>query len=67
VVTPLSIAKELNLTPLDADRLLRGMVDDVHLSMEIDVHQGELRFLFTQLVADPDKEIGRKKRSRSRG
>jgi hypothetical protein len=62
VVTPLSVAKELNLTPLEADRLLRSMVDDVHLSMDIDVHQGELRFWFTQLVAHPDKETSRGRR-----
>src|SRR5262249_23027258 len=65
VVTPLSVAKELNLSPLDADRLLRSMVDDVHLTMDIDVHQGELRFWFTQLVADPVKEAARPRRRTS--
>jgi hypothetical protein len=66
VVTPLSVAKELNLSPLDADRLLRSMVDDVHLTMDIDLHQGELRFWFTQLVADPEKEAARSRRRQSR-
>jgi hypothetical protein len=47
VVTPRAIAAKLGTTPLEADRLLRSMVDDVHLTMEIDDQEGELRFTFT--------------------
>jgi hypothetical protein len=51
VVTPRTIAKALKITPLEADRLLRGMVDDVHLFMEIDVREGELRYVFPRLLS----------------
>lgn len=49
VVTPRAIAAELGITPLEADRLLRSMLDDVHLTMQIDDQEGELRFTFTGL------------------
>src|SRR5689334_12830141 len=46
VVTPRLIATHLAVSVLDADRLLRSMVDDVYLVMDIDVDEGELRFIF---------------------
>ncbi len=49
VVTPLLISRELSITALEADRLLRSMLDDVHLTMQIDDKEGELRFTFTGL------------------
>ena len=54
VVTPRTIARALSITPLEADRLLRSMVDDVHLFMEIDVREGELRYVFPRLVSQAD-------------
>jgi hypothetical protein len=65
IVTPLGVAQELSITPLDADRLLRSMVDDEHLSMDIDVDKGELRFWFTHLATEPDKDDARAKRRSS--
>ena len=50
VVTPLLVARELHISPLEADRLLRSMVDDVYLIMEIDVQEGELRYVFPAIA-----------------
>lgn len=66
IVTPLSVAEALAITPLDADRLLRSMVDDVHLCMDFDVAEGQLRFWFPQLTSDPDKTTLRARRRASR-
>jgi hypothetical protein len=56
VVTPRAIAAKLGTTPLEADRLLRSMVDDVHLTMAIDEQEGELRFTFIGITGrDPTK------------
>ena len=34
VVTPLAVAEHLQITALDADRLLRSMVDDIHITFD---------------------------------
>lgn len=60
VVTPQGVAEELGLVPLDADRLLRGMVDDVHFTMELDVQAAELRFSIIEASAPP-KTKGRRR------
>ena len=53
VVTPRMVAEHLAITPLEADRLLKGMVDDVHLTYAVDDRAGELRFEFPRLTQDP--------------
>lgn len=63
VVTPRMIASVLGTTPLEADRLLRAMVDDVFLKMELDPRQGELRFVFSQLTSDEGEEARARRRS----
>lgn len=52
VVTPSMVAEHLKMSPMDADRLLRGMVDEVHLTMQVDPLTGELRFEFLRLTQD---------------
>lgn len=48
VLTPRAVARALDMPVLDADRLLRSMVDDVHFTMAVDDKLGELRFWFTE-------------------
>jgi len=54
VVSPRFVAERLKMSPMDADRLLRDMVDDVHLTMAVDELSGELRFEFLRLTQDPE-------------
>ncbi|MCK6552679.1 hypothetical protein L6R52_43050, partial [Myxococcota bacterium] len=63
VVTPRSVARALGTTPLEAERLLRAMVDDVFLKMELDPRGGELRFVFSQLASDEGEEARARRRS----
>lgn len=56
-VTPLLVAEKLQISPHDADRILRSMVDDVHFTMGIDDVQGVLRYWF---VAAPRRESARR-------
>ncbi|MCA9549567.1 MAG: hypothetical protein KC933_05995 [Myxococcales bacterium] len=53
VVTPRMVAQHLGISPLQADRLLKGMVDEVHLTFSVDDRAGELRFEFPRLTQDP--------------
>lgn len=53
VVTPRMVSERLGITPLAADRLLKGMVDEVHLTFAVDDRAGELRFEFPRLTQDP--------------
>lgn len=54
IVTPRQVAARLGVHPAQADRLLRSMVDDVHLTMSVDDFAGELRFEFSRLTLDRD-------------
>ncbi len=49
-VTPISVADHLGLTPMEADHLLRQMVDDDLVTMSVDDAEGVLRFQFVKLV-----------------
>lgn len=57
VVTPRAIAEKLGTSPLEADRLLRSMVDDVHLTMAIDEKEGELRYTFVGITGRREPTI----------
>lgn len=54
IVTPRLVAERLDMSVVEADRLLRSMVDDVHLVMGVDAFAGELRFEFPRLTQDPE-------------
>jgi len=45
-VTTFGVAEAMGISVLEADRLLRGMVDDVHFTMGVDDERGVLRFWF---------------------
>ena len=47
-LTPITAATHLGVTILAAERLLRGMVDDVYFTMVVDDEQGVLRYGFTE-------------------
>lgn len=49
IVTPLVVAEHLGISPMEADRLLRAMVDDKDLIMGIDDQEGVLIFEFPRL------------------
>lgn len=59
VVSPSEVARHLHSSVLEANRLLRRMVDDVRVTVEIDAQRGELRFLFTDLANETRGEPAR--------
>lgn len=50
VVTPLELAAALAITPREADRILRSLVDDTSFTMGIDERQGVLQFWYPELL-----------------
>lgn len=59
-VTPLLVAEHLDVTPMEADRLLRAMVDDEHLLMGIDDQEGVLVFEFPKLSSGRGQSTARR-------
>lgn len=59
-VTPWVVSEHLGITPLEADRLLRAMVDDEHLLMGIDDDEGVLVFEFPKLASGRGQSTARR-------
>lgn len=59
LLTPPQVAEHFSITYVDADRLLRSMVDDDYVRMKVDDRRAELVFWFTELVEEPNKAASR--------
>lgn len=58
-LTPHSVAQALQITTIDADKLLRGLVDEEHVRMAVDDREGTIKFWFTNLRSEPEDEQAR--------
>jgi hypothetical protein len=56
VVTPMELARALGITAREADRILRGLVDDVTFTMGIDERQGVLQYWYPELLKQASVE-----------
>jgi hypothetical protein len=54
VLNPKLVSEHFGMTYFEADRLMRGMVDDRYFTMKVDDRSAELVFWFTELVAEPN-------------
>lgn len=59
ILTPPQVAEHFSITYVEADRLLRSMVDDTYVGMKVDDRQAELVYWFTELVEEPNKQSSR--------
>ncbi|MBK8013294.1 MAG: hypothetical protein IPK13_18310 [Deltaproteobacteria bacterium] len=58
-LTPHSVADALRISRLEADKLLRGLVDEDHVRMAVDDREATLKFWFTNLRTEPEDERAR--------
>ncbi len=56
VVTPLELGQALGITPREADRILRSLVDDVTFTMGIDERLGVLQYWYPDLLRQASLE-----------
>jgi hypothetical protein len=65
VLNPRLVAEHFSISYFEADRLMRGMVDDRYFKMKVDDREAELVFWFTELVEEPNASKSRRSSRRS--
>jgi hypothetical protein len=65
LLTPSQVAAHFQIDAVDADRLLRSMVDDRYVRMKVCDRRAELLFWFTELTKEPEPTPRSTSRKRS--